>query len=55
MGAMHSCVCRRGWRSHKHATSWTLASNSSAPYTVVMMPAMQKVFFETGEGGIGNV
>ena len=54
-GAMHSWVCPRGWRSHKHATSWTPASNSSRPYTVVMMPAMQKVFLEIERGGVGYV
>lgn len=52
-GAIHSWVCSRGWRSHKHATSLTPASNSSRPYTVVIMPAMQKVFLEIERGAVG--
>lgn len=50
---MQAFVCRRGWRSHRHATSVVRGRISSRPKTVVKIPAMWKVLDETCGGGLG--
>lgn len=49
-GCMEAFVCRRGWRSHRQATSVVCGWISSRPNTVARIPAMWKVLEEACGG-----